>query len=132
MSFTVENVVFDCADPYQLAGFWSRVTGWPLGEDDEPGDPEVIVRTPVGPTLFFQRVPEPKAVKNRLHLCLRPDGFREGEVERLIGLGASMVDDRREANGLGWVVLADPEGNEFCVLRGIGDRQAEAQVSVPD
>ena len=124
MSFVVENVVFDCADPYQLAEFWSRVTGWPLGEDDRPGDDEVIVRTPVGPTLFFQHVPEPKTVKNRLHLCLRPDGFRETEVDRLIELGASLVDDRREANGLGWAVLADLEGNEFCVLRGQGDRAA--------
>jgi hypothetical protein len=78
-----------------------------------------------GLPLFFQRVPEPKTIKNRLHVCLRPagpNGLREAEVERLVGLGATLVADRREADGLGWVVLADPEGNEFCVLRGQGDR----------
>jgi hypothetical protein len=61
--------------------------------------------------------PEPKTVKNRLHLCLRPDVLREVEVERLLGIGAALVADRRNLDGTGWAVLADPEGNEFCVLR---------------
>jgi len=56
-------------------------------------------------------------VKNRLHLCLRPDVLREVEVERLLGIGAALVADRRNLDGTGWAVLADPEGNEFCVLR---------------
>jgi hypothetical protein len=67
-------------------------------------------------------VPKGKTVKNRLHVCLRPQGHRDAEVQRLIGLGATLVDDRRRPDGLGWAVLADPEGNEFCVLRGEADR----------
>ena len=66
--------------------------------------------------LLFLRVPEPKQVKNRMHLCLRPtDRGRDEEVERILALGATMYDDRRDGDR-GWAVLADPEGNEFCVL----------------
>jgi predicted enzyme related to lactoylglutathione lyase len=63
-------------------------------------------------------MPEPKTVKNRVHICLRPDIARDAEAERLQALGASFVADHRTPDGHGWVVLADPEGNEFCVLRG--------------
>ena len=71
---------------------------------------------PAGRWIGFLRVPEPKAVKNRMHLCVRPvDRTRDEEVERLLALGATMVDDLREESS-GWAVLADPEGNEFCVL----------------
>jgi predicted enzyme related to lactoylglutathione lyase len=81
---------------------------------------------PGGPVLFFNQVPEPKTVKNRLHLCLRPETTREEEVERLTDLGATHVADHRGPEGTGWVVLADPEGNEFCVLRGDAERAADA------
>ena len=118
------NVSFDCADPYRLAQFWSAVTGHPVGPDDHPGDPEVAVLTPDGPMLFFDRVPEPKTVKNRVHVCLQPDVARDVEVERLLGLGATLVTDRRNDDGTGWAVLADPEGNEFCVLRSAAERAA--------
>ncbi|WP_033196076.1 VOC family protein, partial [Streptomyces xiaopingdaonensis] len=64
----VENVVVDCADAYGLAQFWSTVTGCPVHPGDEPGDPEVLVTLPEGPALVFIQVPEPKTVKNRLHL----------------------------------------------------------------
>ncbi|MEV5176385.1 VOC family protein [Streptomyces flaveolus] len=77
-----------------------------------------------GPALYFNQVPEPKKVKNRIHLCLRPETSREQEVERLLGLGATLVTDHRDPYGSGWVVLADPEGNEFCVLRSESDRAA--------
>ena len=125
MTSLVQNVAFDCADPYALAGFWSQVVGHPIHPECGPGDDEVAIELPTGLTLFFQQVPEPKTVKNRMHVCLRPLEFREGEVDRLIGLGATLLDDRREPDGLGWVVLGDPEGNEFCVLRGKGDRAAD-------
>ncbi|KDN87655.1 glyoxalase [Kitasatospora cheerisanensis KCTC 2395] len=75
-----------------------------------------------GPVLYFNQVPEPKAVKNRVHLCLRPETARDGEVDRLLALGAVLVADRRNADGTGWAVLADPEGNEFCVLRSAAER----------
>jgi len=120
----VQNIAFDCADPYHLGLFWSAVTGHPLGDGDQPGDPEVIVEVPGGPTLFFNQVPEPKAVKNRVHVCLSPDTGRDVEVDRLLGLGATIVSDLRKPDGTGWAVLADPEGNEFCVLRGAAERAA--------
>lgn len=122
MSSTVLHVTVDCADPYRLAQFWSEVTGRPLGEDDFPGDPESLVQLPTGATLLFVQVAEPKTSKNRMHLCLQPDGPREQEVQRLLDAGATLVDDRRAADGTGWAVLADPEGNEFCVLRSAEER----------
>lgn len=124
MVSVVQNVAIDCADAYGLARFWSRVTGCPLDPEDKPGDPEVRVLLAEGPALYFNEVPEAKTVKNRLHLCLRPKTSREQEVERLLGLGATLVADHREPDGSGWAVLADPEGNEFCVLRSESDRAA--------
>jgi predicted enzyme related to lactoylglutathione lyase len=121
---TVYNIAIDCADAYRLASFWSAVTGRPLSEDDHPGDPVAVVELANGTQLYFAEVPEPKITKNRLHLCLRPDHGRDGEVERLLGLGATLVADRREPDGTGWAVLADPEGNEFCVLRSAAEHAA--------
>ncbi|MFD5461604.1 VOC family protein [Kitasatospora sp. NPDC127059] len=125
MVSVVQNVAIDCANAYELAQFWSRVTGRPLGPDDKPGDEEVAVALAEGgPVLYFAQVPEPKTVKNRLHLCLRPEDSREQEVERLLGLGATLVADHRQPDGGGWAVLTDPEGNEFCVLRSTAERAA--------
>ncbi|MEV7172533.1 VOC family protein [Streptomyces sp. NPDC093224] len=123
MFSTVQNVAVDCADAYALARFWSGVTGRPLDPEARPGDREIQVLLGDGPVLHFNEVPEAKTVKNRIHLCLRPDTSRDPEVDRLLGLGASFVADHREPDGAGWVVLADPEGNEFCVLRSESDRR---------
>jgi hypothetical protein len=79
---------------------------------------------PDGPWLLFVRVDEPKQVKNRVHLDLEPDGPREAEVDRLLALGATLVADHRNPDGTGWVTLADPEGNELCVLRSAAERAA--------
>jgi predicted enzyme related to lactoylglutathione lyase len=124
MVSVLQNVAIDCADAYELARFWSRVTGRPLSPEDKPGDPEVQVLLAEGPVLYFNQVPEAKTVKNRVHLCLRPQTSREQEVERLLDLGATLVADLRNPDGSGWAVLADPEGNEFCVLRSESDRAA--------
>ncbi|MFD4140165.1 VOC family protein [Streptomyces sp. NPDC058572] len=124
MVSVLQNVAIDCADAYELARFWSGVTGRPLHPQDKPGDAETQVMLPAGPLLYFNQVPEPKRAKNRIHLCLRPETSREEEVERLLGLGATLVIDRRNPDGSGWAVLADPEGNEFCVLRSESDRGA--------
>ncbi len=78
----VQNVAIDCADAYELARFWSRVTGRPLHPEDRPGEPETQVLLAEGPVLHFNQVPEPKEIKNRIHLCLRPETSREQEVER--------------------------------------------------
>ena len=124
MTMHLRHVTIDCADPFELAGWWSGATGAPRGADDAPGDPEASVELTPGPNLIFQVVPEGKTVKNRVHVCLEPDGPRDVEVERLLEMGATLLDDRREAGGTGWAVLADPAGNEFCVLRSAAERAA--------
>ncbi|MDX2702039.1 VOC family protein [Streptomyces sp. PA03-6a] len=124
MVSVLQNVAIDCADAYGLARFWSGVTGRPLHPEDKPGDRETQVVLAEGPVLYFNQVSEPKKIKNRIHLCLRPETSREQEVERLLGLGATLVADLRNPDGSGWAVLADPEGNEFCVLRSDSDRAA--------
>ncbi|MGA9344104.1 MAG: VOC family protein [Nocardioidaceae bacterium] len=121
------NITFDCADPFELARFWSQVVGMPIGDDDNPGDPAATVAMQTGPGLLFIRVPEGKTVKNRTHLDLQPtDRSRDDEVERLIGIGARLHEDHRrpEQGGAGWVTLLDPEGNEFCIERGPVDRSS--------
>jgi hypothetical protein len=76
--------------------------------------------------LLFIEVPEAKQVKNRVHLDLRPaEGTRDQELERLLELGARVFADRRQSDGTGWVVLLDPEGNEFCILRSDAERQRQ-------
>jgi len=125
MTSLLRHVTVDCADPHRLAAFWAAALG---GEavvvEDNPGDFEVTVTAP-GAALLFMPVAEPKTVKNRVHLDLQPqDRGRDAEVERLLGLGATLVDDRREPGGRGWVVLADPEGNELCVERSAAERGA--------
>ena len=126
MTVAIRHVTIDCADPYELAGFWQEVTGWPRADDDFPGDPEASLVAPDEATgLWFQQVPEPKTVKNRVHLDIasREHG-RDEEVQRLLGLGARFVADHRNADGTGFVVLADPVGNEFCVVRSAAERES--------
>ncbi|WP_328791538.1 VOC family protein [Streptomyces sp. NBC_00273] len=122
----VRHITFDALDPYRVAEFWSAVTGFTMHPDDVEGDDEVMLEPgqPGVPGLLFIRVPDGKSVKNRVHLDIQPPtGTRDETVERLIGLGAKLVDDRRAADGVaGWVVLADPEGNELCIERSAGER----------
>ncbi|NGO45880.1 VOC family protein [Streptomyces ureilyticus] len=116
----IDKITFDCTgDPYDLGLFWSRLLERPLAEDDKPGDPEALIADPDGgPALLFVRVEEGKTAKNRLHLDMKPKGrTRAEEVERALALDARLLDDRTRPDGGGWVVLADPEGNEFCVER---------------
>ena len=128
MTARPRNVTFDCADPYALARFWGQVTGYREDPENpnEPDDPEGYLAGPDGqPGLLFIAVPEPKTVKNRVHLDLVPDDrTRDQEVERLLGIGATLVADHRRPGGRGWVVLGDPEGNEFCVERSAAEREA--------
>jgi predicted enzyme related to lactoylglutathione lyase len=120
----IHNITVDCHDPYGLARFWAQVLDRPMHDDDHPGDPEAVVLLGDGlPNLLFERVPEAKTVKNRVHLDLQPDHARDDEVDRLLGLGATLVADHRRPDGTGWATLADPEGNEFCVERSAAERE---------
>ncbi|MFF3462352.1 VOC family protein [Streptomyces sp. NPDC002619] len=120
MTSKIRHVTIDSADAYALAAFWAQVLGQPLHEDDHPGDPEALIEAA---GLLFVTVPEPKTVKNRVHLDLQPqDRTRDEEVARLLELGATLVDDQRREDGTGWAVLSDPEGNEFCVERSAAER----------
>ncbi|MEU4422474.1 VOC family protein [Actinoplanes sp. NPDC024001] len=124
MTSRFTELSIDCHDPRGLAGFWCQVLGYQI-IDERPdlveiaaGEPtvEAVRAAPQPPTVIFARVPEGKVVKNRLHLDVSPiDVSRDEEVERLIALGARRVDVGQ--GDVSWVVLADPEGNEFCVLR---------------
>jgi catechol 2,3-dioxygenase-like lactoylglutathione lyase family enzyme len=123
------HVTVDCTDASGLGRFWAEALGWHLFSDD---DPEVVVAPSLphvgtGPAMLFIPVPEAKSAKNRLHLDLAPvDRTRDEEVERLLGLGASLVEDHRNPDGSGWAYLADPEGNEFCVERSAAERGESA------
>lgn len=119
MPSTVLNVTFDCANPGSVARFWAAVTGWTLHEQNQPSGPEEYsVEPPAegGPRLYFVGVPELKVVKNRIHLDVIPPGGQQQEIARLVELGASVIEDQQA--GVPWVILADPEGNEFCVEGG--------------
>jgi predicted enzyme related to lactoylglutathione lyase/uncharacterized damage-inducible protein DinB len=126
MHARIRHVTIDCHDPFDLARFWATVLGYTDDPDNPnaPGDPEALIIDPRGrhPGLLFIPVPEPKTVKNRLHFDLVPEHARDVAVEQLVALGATVVADHRRPDGTGWAVLADPEGNEFCVERSAAER----------
>jgi hypothetical protein len=115
MALTVEMVTIDCADPRGLAEFWMKALGYEVTSDH---DAFMVLTPPTdghGPRLSLQKVPEPKIGKNRVHLDISaPAGDRPAEVQRLVGLGAAVVDEH-VMPGFAWTVLADPEGTVFCV-----------------
>jgi hypothetical protein len=113
MAANLAMVTVDCADPQGLARFWAGVLDTEVAADW--GEFVMLAPSSAGVRLGFQRVPEPAAGKNRLHLDLETDD-RAGEVRRLVGLGAEhRYDQVDQVPGLDWSTLADPEGNVFCV-----------------
>jgi predicted enzyme related to lactoylglutathione lyase len=115
MTSKIAVIAIDAVQPRVVADFWCAVLDWRVIDEDESG----ISIAPTGgtwPTIDVLGVPEGKAVKNRIHLDLRSDGSTAaGEMERVLALGARRVDVGQEP-GVSWMVLADPEGNEFCIL----------------
>lgn len=125
MASKFTELAIDCADPAGLARFWCAVLDYEVQDEDQddgiviigsPAVPEGKDRPgPVPPTLTFAKVPDTKTIKNRLHIDVNPtDREQDDEVGRLLGLGARHADVGQ--GDVSWVVLADPEGNEFCVL----------------
>jgi hypothetical protein len=115
MTTSVIGLSIDCADPVAVASFWSEVLGRPVNPGAGAERAAIEATDPAsGPRLSFQKVPEPKTVKNRLHLDLRTDRF-EAESERVIGLGATRIRDI-EKPAARWTTFADPEGNEFDLI----------------
>lgn len=113
MALTWEQVVVAAQDPDGLGRWWATALDWVIVNDD-PNEFEIRPSADVMPGLLFLHVDESKPDKNRLHLDLRP-ADQAVEVARLLDLGARRIDIGQ--GDVGWVVLADPEGNEFCVLR---------------
>jgi hypothetical protein len=119
----ISHTTVDCTNAYALSEWWKQLLGYVDLPDDpnEPGHEECMIQRPDGGhRLLFIEVPDVKQGKNRLHLDLRPsERTRDEEVAWALGIGATQVNDLRgvDGPGTGWVVLADPEGNEFCILR---------------
>jgi predicted enzyme related to lactoylglutathione lyase len=117
MGSVFREIVTDCADPHRVATFWSQVLNWPLVDDPKGYSWVSSTGEPWAPppVLVFVPVPEAKTVKNRVHIDVNPTGVDQAEeLERLLSLGATRVDIGQ--GDVPWVVLADPEGNEFCLL----------------
>jgi hypothetical protein len=121
MGLRWQAICIDTTDPVPLARWWAELLGWRLTHQD---DDEVVLEPPAGspedgvsPGILFLRVPEPKLVKDRLHIDLRPED-QAAEVARAEAMGATRVDIG-QGDDVSWVVLADPDGNEFCILRAL-------------
>jgi hypothetical protein len=121
MPVRIQCLCIDTTDPSALATFWEEALGWRRTFDELD---EVCIEPPEGsredgvvPDLLFLRVPETKVIKNRLHLDLRPDD-QAAEVARLEQLGASRTDVGQRGD-VTWIVMVDPHGNEFCILRAL-------------
>jgi Glyoxalase-like domain len=123
MTSYISHTSIDCHNAYELSEWWKPVLGYVDldGDPNLPGHEECMIRDPAsGHQVLFIEVPDDKVAKNRLHFDLRPrEGSRDDELARLLDHGATEVLDTRGkwGPGSGWMVLADPEGNEFCILR---------------
>ena len=123
MTSYISHTTIDCRNAYELSEWWKPVLGYAdlPGDPNLPGHEECMILDPeTGHRVLFIEVPDAKSVKNRVHFDLRPrEGTRDEELAWLLDHGATEVADHRGkyGPGSGWVTLADPEGNEFCILR---------------
>ncbi len=121
MPLVLRELVLDAHDVAAVADFWQQVLGWErTGRWEDDGEIELADRDGSWPALLVVPVPEPKPGKNRLHLDVSPaaGSDQDAELARLLALGATPVDVGQGEQT--WIVLADPEGNEFCLLRAPG------------
>ena len=127
MSSVISSIALDAADPRRLAQFWTQALDYRVEETNDADVVSLVRADGAGPDIDIIPVPEGKTVKNRLHLDLRAakGATQQEEVERLLALGAVRTDVGQDP-GVDWVVLADPEGNEFCVLSRSAEEAAEA------
>lgn len=128
MASAISHTTFNTHDAFAISEWWKRVLGYEdvPGDPNEPGDVECMIIDPeTGHRLLFIEVDELQPADGRSHLDLEPtDRRRDEEIERIIELGATEVADRRNSDGTGWMVLADPDGNLFCVLRSDEEKQS--------
>lgn len=129
MASRFTELAVDARDPARVAKFWSEVLGYQILETDEelveigaaPLEAGAIRQAAPVPSIVFVKVPEEKTIKNRVHIDVSPiDRDQPSEVQRIIALGAREIDIGQGEQS--WTVLADPEGNEFCVLRSLQTR----------
>ena len=138
MASYISHTTVDCGNAYELSEWWKPVLGYVDldGDPNLPGHEECLIRHPeTGQAILFIEVPDAKTVKNRIHFDLRPvEGTRDEELARLLDHGATQVADHRGqyGPGTGWVVLADPEGNEFCILRSESEAAANPNQHAED
>lgn len=132
MTSYISHTTVDCANAYELSEWWKPVLGYVDldGDPNLPGHEECMIRDPeTGHQVLFIEVPDGKTVKNRVHFDLRPrERTRDEEIAWLLEYGATPVADHRgiRGPGSGWMTLADPEGNEFCVVRSPAELEAQA------
>ncbi len=133
MTSFVSHTTVDSRNAFELSEWWKQLLGYADidGDPNLPGHEECMIRdTETGHSILFIEVPDQDLPAKRIHFDLRPrSGTRDDEIERVRGLGATEVDDHRGQHGpgTGWVVFADPEGNEFCIIRS----QAEVEAGLP-
>lgn len=123
----LSNTGINCTNAYKLSEWWKSVLDYSdvADEPNKPGDVECVIVDPVtGHQLFFTEVGELQDPVGRIHFDLTPvDRRRDEEIVRVLGLGAAEVADRRNPDGTGWMVMADPDGNLFCIVRSDEERK---------
>ncbi len=126
MASRISHTTIDCQNAFSQSEWWKQILQYidVSGDPNEAGDEECMIVNPATDHhLLFIEVPDQRVVKNRVHFDLVPtDRPRDDEIDRALALGASAVADRRRSDGTGWMVLSDPEGNEFCILRSDEER----------
>ena len=136
MTSFISHTTIDCHDAFALSEWWKRLLGYVdiEGDPNAPGHEECMIQDPgSGHRLLFIEVPDESLPPKRIHFDVRPrNGTQAAEIERVLNLGAALIADRRGiyGPGSGWAVLADPEGNQFCVLRSEVELR-EAREAVP-